>query len=81
MGNTWCADIADMQLISKYNKGINFFDWHICSVTPRWKKKLVGWNTGALKRRNCHCQFSGMKSVHEQLAGVLVGFIKESTEA
>ena len=35
MGNTWCADIADMQLISKYNKGINFFDWHICSVTPR----------------------------------------------
>ena len=29
MGNTCCADIADMQFISKYNKGINFFDWHL----------------------------------------------------
>ena len=23
--NTWCADLADMQLISKFNKGFTFF--------------------------------------------------------
>ena len=24
LSNIWCADLADMQLISKYNKGIRF---------------------------------------------------------
>ena len=32
MGNTWGADIADTQVISKYNKRISFFVLLIISV-------------------------------------------------
>ena len=27
--NIWCVDLADMQLISKYNKGIRY---HLCAI-------------------------------------------------
>ena len=27
IGNSWGADIVDLQLISKFNKGFRFFSW------------------------------------------------------
>ena len=46
--NIWCADLADMQLISKFNKGfrfllcvIDFFSKYACIVPLKNKERIT----------------------------------------